>query len=194
MRQGGSLRSHSHRGRWVLAVLLGAWGMGLGSVWGETPPDSDRIPIVDARTGRMVLLEPVRKGDAEWQRLLSPEQFDVLRLQGTERPFTGAYLHHTDGGIYQCAACGTDLFNSDVKYDSSTGWPSFWEPVATQNILLTVETNGWVRRTEIRCARCGSHLGHVFDDGPPPTGLRYCINSAALQFTARDEGPGTHEP
>ena len=124
----------------------------------------------------------VDKTDEEWQTELTPEQFQVLRRAGTERAFTGQYWDCHDDGIYRCAACGAELFDSNTKFESGTGWPSFTEPLVAEAVELVSDNSHGMRRTEVRCRRCGSHLGHVFDDGPRPTGLRYCINSASLEF------------
>ena len=133
------------------------------------------------------MTEKIIKSDAEWRELLTPEQYHIMREKGTERPFTGSYARSKGQGDYHCAACGHQLFSSNAKYESGTGWPSFWAPASDESGELETDSSHGMARMEYRCKRCGAHLGHVFDDGPAPTGQRYCINSVALKFVGSDQ-------
>ena len=136
------------------------------------------------RTG-VAELERVEKSEAEWKSQLTGDQFYVTRKEGTERAFSGKYAKHHEDGIYRCVCCNTALFDSKTKFESGTGWPSYWEPIAKENVKENVDNSLGMQRVEVECVRCGAHGGHVFPDGPKPTGLRYCMNSASLNFVAR---------
>ena len=170
----------------LLLVIITAVGIATGGFDFEpaVATAASQIKVYSVEKRNYIMSDEVVKSKEEWKKILSSEQFHVLREKGTERAFSGKYATSREHGIYRCAGCGLDLFRSEDKYDSGTGWPSFTAPVAKENIKTAVDRSFFSTRTEVLCRRCGGHLGHVFDDGPKPTGLRYCMNSAALDFVA----------
>jgi len=165
-------------------ALLGALAASAAgtSAKAASPPATQKAGTMKTETQKPDVVGRVVKSNAEWKKILSPEQYHVLREQGTEIAFTGKYWNNHAKGVYRCAACGLELFGSDTKFDSGTGWPSFWAPLAKSHIKEVTDSTLGMVRTEVECARCDGHLGHVFDDGPAPTGLRYCLDSVSLQF------------
>ena len=165
----------------LMTAIVGVLALALQNCYGQSAADQSK-PAPKTPEYSHTETAPVKKSNDDWQKILSPEVYRVARLKGTERPFTSEYEHSKEVGTFYCAVCGNPLFKSDAKYESGCGWPSFFEPISKKSIVEAADNSLGMHRIEVMCGRCKSHLGHVFDDGPPPTGLRYCINGVVLDF------------